>query len=75
MDTPAKGDITLMNFSVEHPLVPEIKGFIRGNAIISGYVFHALNNGQDSEVCMINQIDFKGDISQRIVNYGAEKAP
>ena len=45
--------------STTHPKVPPMKGTIRAETHIAGYIMRPFNNGQDTELVVISQVDIK----------------
>jgi steroidogenic acute regulatory protein len=73
-DYPGPGDIIAHFISIEHPEAPPIKGIIRAQTIVSGYVFRS--SGPNScSLTIISQNDIKGLIPKMIVNRVASKSP
>mmetsp|Transcript_23860 Transcript_23860/g.68633 ORF Transcript_23860/g.68633 Transcript_23860/m.68633 type:complete len:168 (-) Transcript_23860:174-677(-) len=62
--------------SAEHPSVPEVKGFVRAETLVSGYVIRPLDGSPDStSLFILAQTDIKGLIPKALVNATAARAP
>jgi len=61
MDYPEKGDIIISFQSMTHPKAPPIKGNVRGDTHIAGYIIKPskMGNGKGSELHLITQVDVK----------------
>jgi hypothetical protein len=64
--------IVSAGFSVEHPSVPQTKGFVRAHMEIGGFVFRSLGNGQ-TRVTYTLFMDPRGSIPQMVVNSTQKK--
>lgn len=42
-DFPSKGSVTLVTYSIEHPKCPEVKGVVRADTYISGFICRPIN--------------------------------
>ncbi|KRX00391.1 hypothetical protein PPERSA_03612 [Pseudocohnilembus persalinus] len=72
-DYPNPGQITICYYSVEHPLYPKKKGYIRADSYIAGYIME--NVGNDCKLFILSCNDIKGLIPKYIVNFMAARAP
>ncbi len=72
--------------SITHPSMPPIKGTVRGETYIAGYVFKpSAKNPKNSDFCILSQVDIKvfhlcwlivqGAIPKFVVNYVAARQP
>lgn len=59
LDYPEKGDIIISFQSTTHPKAPPIKGNVRGETHIAGYIIKGVNDGKDTELHVITQVDVK----------------
>mmetsp|Transcript_29079 Transcript_29079/g.26455 ORF Transcript_29079/g.26455 Transcript_29079/m.26455 type:complete len:180 (+) Transcript_29079:652-1191(+) len=76
LDYPKKDHIVVSFVSVTHPAMPHIKGNVRGDTKIAGYVMRPLPDDPNStEMFILSQCDIKGMVPKFIVNYVAGKAP
>lgn len=75
-DFPKKG-VTYMHFkSIEHKDKPPVKGIIRAETIISGYVLEQIEDDPPTtRLTVISQNDIKGLIPKYLVNMASGKAP
>lgn len=75
-DFPKKG-VTYMHFkSIEHEDKPPVKGIVRAETIISGYVIEQIeDNPPTTRLTVISQNDIKGLIPKYLVNMASGKAP
>lgn len=76
-DFPKKGQITMHFKSVEHPKMPQKAKVVRGETIISGYLFEEVKTekGMVTNLTIISQNDIKGVVPKYIVNMISGKAP
>lgn len=75
-DFPTKG-VTYMHFkSIEHPGKPPVKGIVRAETIISGYIIEQIQDDPPiTQLTVISQNDIKGLIPKYLVNLASGKAP
>eukprot|EP00345_Euplotes_harpa_P007862 CAMPEP_0168351002 /NCGR_PEP_ID=MMETSP0213-20121227/21525_1 /TAXON_ID=151035 /ORGANISM="Euplotes harpa, Strain FSP1.4" /LENGTH=380 /DNA_ID=CAMNT_0008361597 /DNA_START=1 /DNA_END=1140 /DNA_ORIENTATION=- len=75
-DFPTKG-VTYMHFkSIEHPEKPLVKGIVRAETIISGYIIEQIQDDPPiTQLTVISQNDIKGLIPKYLVNLASGKAP
>jgi hypothetical protein len=75
-DWPSPG-ITYMHFkSIDHDDKPLVKGTIRAETIISGYVIEQIQDDPPiTQLTVISQNDIKGLIPKYLVNMASGKAP
>lgn len=65
-DYPEQGDIIISFQSTTHPKYPPTKNAIRADTHIAGYIIKSVNQGRDSELVIITQVDIK--VSACILN-------
>lgn len=76
MDWPKKGVIYMHFKSIEHEKKPEVKGTVRAETIISGYVIEQIQDDPPvTQLIVISQNDIKGLIPKYLVNMASGKAP
>jgi hypothetical protein len=76
MDYPKKNHMIISFMSVTHPAVPPIKGNVRGETHIAGYVIKPNDEDPEStDICVLSQVDIKGLIPKFVVNLVAGKQP
>jgi len=75
-DYPEKGHITMSFKSTKHDNVPPVKGRVRGETYFAGYILRPSKKSSNStDLCILSQVDIKGNIPKSIVNMVAGKAP
>mmetsp|Transcript_27956 Transcript_27956/g.32051 ORF Transcript_27956/g.32051 Transcript_27956/m.32051 type:complete len:108 (+) Transcript_27956:146-469(+) len=75
-DFPKKG-VTYMHFkSIQHEEKPEVRGTVRAETIISGYIIEQIQDDPPvTQLIVISQNDIKGLIPKYLVNLASGKAP
>ena len=75
-DFPKKGAVTMHFQSIDHPKKPLVKGVIRANTILSGYLIEQIQDDPPvTQLIIISQNDIKGLIPKFLVNLASGKAP
>jgi hypothetical protein len=67
----SKGEWIICNHSVQHKDMPEIKGFVRGENILCGYIITRTENG--CRLDYLAQSDLKGWIPSWLINSCSSK--
>jgi len=76
LDYPQKDHIVMSFKSVNHPKAPPMKGRIRAETHIAGYIMKPSEKDPNStDFCIVSQSDIKGNIPKVIVNMASGKAP
>jgi len=76
LDYPQKDHIVMSFKSVNHPKMPPMKGRIRAETHIAGYIMKPSTQAPNStDFCIVSQSDIKGNIPKVIVNMASGKAP
>jgi len=76
LDYPEKGQILMTFQSQTHAKAPPVKGRIRAETNIAGYIIKPSSRAPNStDICIISQVDIKGNIPKIIVNMASGKAP
>lgn len=66
------GSIVSLGFSVESPLVPEVRGLVRGHIYLAGFILRRIGPNT-TRVTYIVHLDPKGSIPTMIVNKSQKK--
>ena len=66
-DYPKPGMIMISFQSTTHSKVPPTKGAVRADTHIAGYIMKPVNNGRDTELYIISQVDIKVNIKYKIL--------
>ena len=75
-DYPEKDTIVMSFQSCTHPAKPPLKKRIRGETHIAGYVIKpSTKKPHSTDLCILSQVDIKGQVPKAIVNLVAGKAP
>lgn len=62
--------------SIVDELIPEVKGYVRGNVIAGGYCIKDVpGDPQSAEVIYITQVDLKGNVPAFVINKLVESQP
>lgn len=59
---------TALSYSIMHPNIPEVKGFVRGNMNVAQTTFTAVDGGKACEVKSIMHMDPRGMLPAGLVN-------
>jgi len=76
LNYPEKDNIVMSFKSCLHPKAPPVKGRVRAETHISGYIMRPSTKAPNStDFCIVSQSDIKGNIPKIVVNMASGKAP
>lgn len=68
-------ELLLIATSYQNPFIPEVKGIVRAELVIGGWLVTPKPNNEGCHVIYIIQTDLKGSIPTRVVNSVSQQQP